>query len=109
MNVVLQQYFAEIHNEKGEEYEPDTLRTMLSAMHRYIKGTGYSYNILTAPEFASAREVLNGKAIALRESGKGKRKRKADFVTTEDEQTMWNNGILGSSTPQNLNYTMFFY
>ena len=108
LNVVLQQYFAEIRNEKGEEYAPDSLRTMLSAMHRYIKGTGYSHNILTAPEFASAREVLNGKAIALRESGKEKRKRKADFVTTEDEQTMWNNGILGSSTPQNLNYTMFF-
>ena len=29
-------------------------------------------------------------------------------MTTEDEQTMWNNGVLGSSTPQSLNYTMFF-
>ena len=108
LNSVLQQYFAEIRNEKGEEYEPNSLRTMLSAMHRYIKGTGYSYNILTAPEFAIAREVLNGEAIALRESGKGKRKRRADFVTTEDDQAMWNNGVLGSSTPQSLNYTIFF-
>jgi len=57
LNSVLQQYFAEIRREKGEEYEPNGLRTMLSAMHGYIKGIGYSYNILAAPEFASAREV----------------------------------------------------
>ena len=29
-------------------------------------------------------------------------------VTAEDEKTMWNNGVLGSTTPQSLNYTIFF-
>ena len=58
---------------------------MLSAIYRYIKNTGYSYNILTVPKCASAREVLNGKAIALHEGGKGKREKRADIVSTEDE------------------------
>ena len=82
LNSVLQQYFAEICNQKGKEYEPNSLRAMFSAMHRYIKG---SYNIFTALEFAGARQW---KAIALHKSGKGKQKRKADYVTAEDEQTM---------------------
>jgi len=28
--------------------------------------------------------------------------RKANYVTAEDEQTMWNNGVLRSRTPQSL-------
>ena len=100
---ILQRYFAEIRTEKGEEYKLDSLRTMLGAMHRYIKSTGYSHNILSAEEFTGSREVLNGKAVALREQGKGKRKRKAGGLTEEVEETLWQHGVLGHLTPQSLN------
>ena len=104
---ILQQYFAELRTQKGDEYEPDSLRTMLGTLHRYIKGTGYCHSILSADEFAGSREVLNGKAMTLREKGKGKRKRKADCLTAEEEEAMWQSGVLGYSTPQSLNFTVF--
>ena len=107
-DTILQQYFAEIRTERGGEYEPDSLRTMLGAMHRYVKSTGYTYSILTGLEFAGCREVLNGKAVVLRESGMGKRKRKADYLTEEEEEEMWKTGVLGNSSPQSLNHTIFF-
>ena len=81
---------------------------MLGVLHRYIKGTGYCHSILSADEFAGSREVLNGKAMTLREKGKGKRKRKADCLTAEEEEAMWQSGVLGYSTPQSLNFTVFF-
>ncbi len=81
---------------------------MLGAMHSYIKNAGYSHNILSADEFAGSRAVLNGKAIALREKGKGKRKKKADCSTEEEEAAIWRSGVLGDSSPQSLNYTVFF-
>ena len=53
------------------------------------------------------RKVLNGKAIELREMGKGKRKNKAD-VLTEEEEIMWSKGVLGDGNPKSLNYTIFY-
>ena len=46
--------------------------------------------------------------MALREQGKGKRKRKADSLTEVEEETLWQHGVLGHSTPQSLNYTVFY-
>ena len=34
---ILQKYFAELRTEKGGEYVPDSLRTILGATHRYVK------------------------------------------------------------------------
>ena len=73
---ILQKFYAELRTGKGEEYEPVSLRTMPGALHRYVKGKGYRWSILTSIEFAGSREVLNGKAITLRENGKEKLKRK---------------------------------
>lgn len=45
--------------------------------------------------------------MTLREQGKGKRKRKADSLT-EEEEALWQHGVLGHSNPQSLNYTVFY-
>ena len=58
--------------------------------------------------FAGSREVLNGRAISLKEQGKGKMKRKADSISDEDEEAMWESGVLGHSSPKSLNQTIFF-
>ena len=108
LDSILQKFYAELRTEKGEEYEPASLRTMLGALHRYVKGKGYSTSIITSMEFAGSREVLNGKAISLREQGKGKMKRKADSISDEDEEAMWESGVLGHSSPKSLNQTIFF-
>ena len=59
LDSILQKFYAELRTEKGEEYEPASLRTMLGALHRYVKGKGYSTSIITSMEFAGSREVLS--------------------------------------------------
>ena len=59
-------------------------------------------------EFKESRLVLNGKAIQLRENGKGKKSRKADPLTAEEEEILWNTGVLGSDNPKSLNHTVFY-
>ena len=39
-------------------------------------------------EFSNSRKVLNGKAIVLQENGKGKRPRKADALTENEEELL---------------------
>ena len=44
---ILQKFYAELRAAKGEEYEPASLRTMLGALHRCVKGKGYGTSIIT--------------------------------------------------------------
>jgi len=76
--------YAELHTPKSEEYEPASLRTMLGALHCYVKRKGYSTSIISS-----------GKAISLREQGKGKMKRKPDSISDEDEEAMWESPMTG--------------
>ena len=52
--------------------------------------------------------MLNGKAIELREGGMGKRKNKADSLSDEDEDALWDAGALGSENPSALNHTVWY-
>ena len=99
---VLQSFFAEIRKSDGTEYEPECLRVMLSAMDRYLRDKGREYSILKDKMFTSCRKVLNGKAIELREKGMGKRKNKADELTTDEEEQLWQLKVLGDDSPNRL-------
>ena len=109
LDKILQHFFAELRKQDCTNYEPDSLRTMLGALDRYFRNAGYSFQIIKDKEFTECRKVLNGKAIELREMGKGKRKNKVDVLTEEEEEEiMWSKGVLGDGNPKSLNYTIFY-
>ena len=49
--------------------EPDSLRTMLSALERHLKEKGSKISIIKDREFISSRKILNGKAVDLHDKG----------------------------------------
>lgn len=108
LDKVLQLFFAELRKKDGSEYEPESLRTMLASLDRFLREKGKQYSILRDREFESCRKVLNGKAIELRENGKGKRMNRADSLSEQEEEQLWQTGVLGSNNPKSLNYTVFF-
>ena len=59
-------------------------------------------------EFKESRLVLNGKATQLRENGKRKNSRKANPLTAEEEEILWNTGVLGGDSPKSMNPTVFY-
>ena len=81
---------------------------MLAALDQHLSGRGCSYSIIKDREFKESRLVLNGKAIQLRENGKGKKSKKADPLTAEEEEILWNTGVLGGDNPKSLNHTVFY-
>lgn len=107
LDVALQNFYADLKKNDGTDYEPESLRTMLAALDRSFRSSGCKYSIVKDKEFAESREVLNGKAIELRQQGKGKHKNKADAVTDEEE-LIWKKGILGDNSLTSLNYTVFY-
>ena len=104
---ILQQFYAELIKSDGQEYEPESLKVMQAALDQHLCEEGCSYIILKDAEFSNSRKVLNGKAIVLQENGKGKRPRKSDALTDNEEELLWSCGVLGTSNPTSLNYTVF--
>ena len=72
------------------------------------QAVGCSYSIIKDKEFKESRLVLNGKAIQLRENWKGKKSKKTDLLTAEEEEILWNTGVLGGVNPKSLNHTVFY-
>ena len=77
LNKILEDFYATVRKKNGEDYEPDGLRVMVTAMERYLADKGYKYSIIHSREFQSSKHVLEGKARMLRQQGKGKRPNKA--------------------------------
>ena len=108
LDEILQFFFAEVRKNDGSEYEPDSLRTMLSSLDRWLREKGQKYSIIKDKAFEGCRKVLNGKAISLREKGMGKRKNRSDALTLEEEKQLWEKGVLGCTNPTSLNYSIFY-
>ena len=63
----LSRFFAEIRKSDGSDYEPDSLRVMLAALDRHLKQNDSKISIAKVREFVKCRQVLEGKARAIRE------------------------------------------
>ena len=66
-------FFAEIRKSDGSKYEPDTLGVILAVLDKHLRQNESKISIENDGEFMVSRQVLEGKARALREKGYGKR------------------------------------
>ena len=89
LNKILEVFYAEVRKQNGEDYEPDSLRVMITSLDRYLKEKGYKASIIRDREFAESKQVLEGKAKLLRQNGKGKRPHKSQSLTAQEEKELW--------------------
>lgn len=108
LDAVLSQFYGEVRKQDGTDYEPDSLRVMQSALHRYLMEKKYDGNILKDLEFSQSRKVLEGKARRLRQEGKGKRPNASRALAESEEETLWKAGKLGDGSARSLLCTMWF-
>ena len=62
LNSLLERFYAEIKNKDGEDYEPESLKVMITSLDRRLKNKGYKLSIIRYREFSSSKQVLDGKA-----------------------------------------------
>ena len=108
LNKILEDFYATVRKKNGEDYEPDSLRVMVTAMDRYLADKGYKYSIIRGREFQSSKQVLEGKARMLPQQGKGKRPNKARSFTSTEENELWEHKKLGTGSPQVLVQTVWW-
>ena len=104
---VLTKLFAEVKKEHRDDYEPESLKIMQSAVERRLKDKNYPLSIVRSREFHNSQEVLNAKALSLRQQGKGKRPNKPHSLTPDEESALWEKGQLGDFNGKILNNVKF--
>ena len=65
-------------------------------------------DFFTDPEFSALKSSLDSEMKRLQSQGIGSQKRQAESLTIEDEDILWEKGLLGDSSPQTLLDTIVF-
>lgn len=74
----------------------------------HMKTINRSFKFLTDERFLQIQNTLDNVMKKLSKLGIGSTKRQADIITIEEENTLWNTGVLGIDTPQKLVSTLFY-
>ena len=70
------------------DYELESSIVMIACLDRHLREYGATYSILKDRCFETSCKTLEGKAIELRQHGKGKQKMNADVITEEEEELL---------------------
>ena len=109
LNRLLSHFYMTVKKKDGSEYEPSTIKDCSRSIDRFLtKNCGKSFSILRDVEFSGSREVLASKAKFLRrEHGMGRKPNRAQELSKEEINLMWEKGVLGSTTPRALLNTVW--
>ncbi|XP_070573643.1 uncharacterized protein KIAA1958-like [Ptychodera flava] len=107
LSSILSKFFIDVRKIDGKEYEPSTLTNIKCSLERYLRDKGYEVS-LNDRQFHKMNQALRAKQVDLKRQGKGRKEKKSDAVTVEEEEKMWKERILGIFDAQSANFTMFY-
>lgn len=108
LDELLSQFIYSVRKQDGEEYEPGSLEQMLYSFQSFLDANRYGASIFKGNDFYLTRKTLDAKKVDLFKHGKGRKPNASNPISDEEEKQMWESGALGSSTPEILNFTMWF-
>ena len=107
VNHWLQRFVIEVRKVSGEHYCPDSLHQICCGLQRALRTADrVDVNFFESSEFAPFRDVLDGELKWLNATGKYVHKKKAEIITEEMEEILWQKGLLGDHSPHVLLDTM---
>ena len=109
MNFWLAKFVLEVRRRDGKSYSGETLYQICCGLLRLLKEADRAeVNILSNPVFCHFRASLDARMKEIKATGEHKVK-KAEVITEEQEDCLWEKGLLGDQYPQQLLDTLIFY
>ena len=111
LDPLLANFLLTIRKKDGGEFEPSTLRSMISSVDRKLKRSKYGHQVLSSGTnddvFQLTRDALKTKQRILKKQGKGNKPKRAQPITDEEINLLYDRKILGDSSPESLLYTIW--
>ena len=112
LNLWLSGYIVEVRNKMGKPYPPSSIHSILAALLRYIRELNPE-----TPDFLTKKDwwfgELDGRMelmfVSLCKQGVGTELKHTPIITLEEENLLWEKGILSTYTPISLQCAVFFY
>lgn len=104
----LSRFILEARKKTGDPYPPETLYHIVCGIVRRLRADKPEVDFFHDKEFAETRTILDSEMKRLKRDGIRTRGRKADPITPEEEEVLWNKGILGDHNPEALLNAIFY-
>ena len=99
-------FIVEIRKENGEQYPSSSMYDLISGLSLYLEREhGFTYKLVSGA-FRSVRNILDNVMKERTAEGVGKRPER-DPILEENEQILWEKGILGRTVLTNLDKQFF--
>ncbi|XP_038068807.1 zinc finger MYM-type protein 2-like isoform X3 [Patiria miniata] len=108
VNYSLARFICEVKKKNGDDYPGETLHELVISIQLYFDLRGKSYKFLSDPDFLQLRNTLDGLMKERAKAGLGIRRKQAEEITVEEEESLWQKQILGSSSPSQLLNTLVY-
>lgn len=108
LNLALKFFILEVRNKSGKEYYPNTIYELIISLQHYLRANKRFVSFLDDTEFNTMREVLDAKMKSLSKQGIGLTRRQADIISIDQENIMWQKGMLGTDSPKRLLDTLLY-
>jgi len=107
----LSRFAVEVRKTNGEPYPPTTIHQLLCGLLRHMRETSPGCpNFLDKKDsrFKELHGTLDVHFHTLHSDGIGRQVQHTDVFTKEDEEKLWDRGILGTNTPRSIQNAAFF-
>ena len=104
----------EVRNQKGQPYSGTTLYWLCAGIQRFVRDDRIKSNnvealdIYKGPEFAVSRDAFDFVLKDLHSVGVSTTNKQAKVITSDIENRLWSEGVLGTDAPQKLLDTLLF-
>lgn len=109
LNYCMKFFIAELRNQKGEFYPPRTMKEIVAMIQHYFQNSlSRTWSIFVDKEFHETRNILDAQMKRVAALGTVKAKKRAASISFDDEEDLWQKGILGDETPRKLMDTLIY-
>ncbi|XP_052273682.1 uncharacterized protein LOC127873760 isoform X3 [Dreissena polymorpha] len=100
-------FILSVTRKDGNEYEPISIRSLVSSIDWHLRTKGYKYSILNSVEFEKTRWALKTKQNHLQSHYKGISSKDAEPLDDETIAQFYECGTLGDRSPESLFHSLW--
>ena len=103
-------FVLEARKKDGTEYHPDTLYHIVCDVIQFLRENGQpEVEFFKVHIYDDFRSTLDSRMKRLKQAGMGSCKCQAEPLTEEEEEVLWEKGILGDHSPKALLNSLFLF